>query len=76
MHQGAVLPKVQTETYSIRKEEMKDGDIIEWRGKNITHRARVTESENGELLATLENGRTFRLGDLLNCKSIKTIEQC
>lgn len=53
---------------------MKDGDIIEWRGANITHRARVTESGNGELLATLENGRTFRLGDLLYCKSLKTIE--
>lgn len=52
---------------------MEPGDIIEWRGACRTQRARITESENGELLAQLENGKTFLLGDLLKSKSLKKV---
>lgn len=53
---------------------MREGDIIEWRGVNVTQHGRVTRTEADELLVRMENGRTFPLDVLLGSKHIKTYE--
>ena len=53
---------------------MKEGDIIEWRGLNKTHRGKVIRSESGEFVCQMETGKTFPLKDLQLAKSAKLIE--
>lgn len=53
---------------------MKEGDIIEWRGLNKTHRGKVIRNESGEFVCQMETGKTFPLKDLRFAKSAKLIE--
>ena len=53
---------------------MKEGDIIEWKGVNRTHRGKVILKESGEFVCQMETGKTFPLKDLRYAKSAKLIE--
>lgn len=44
---------------------MQAGDIIEWRGVNTLHIGTVTQSEEGELVVIMQNGKSFPLDNLL-----------
>lgn len=53
---------------------MREGDIIEWRGLNKTHRGKVVLDESGEFVCRMDNGKTFPLRDLRYAKSAKLIQ--
>lgn len=47
---------------------MKEGDTIEWRGVNKTHRGKIVKSDltpEGYIIQ-MDNGHTFRLKDFSN----------
>lgn len=52
---------------------MKQGDIIEWKGVNITHRGVVAMSEDGTLYVKMDNGHSFPFNDISHSKSLKVI---
>ena len=55
---------------------MKEGDIIEWKGANGIHRAKVIKSDISPegFIVKLDNGCTFQLKDLRYARSAKLIE--
>ena len=53
---------------------MKEGDIIEWRGVNKTHRGKVIRKEAGDFVCQMDTGKTFPLKDLRYAKSAKLIQ--
>lgn len=53
---------------------MSPGDTVEWKGVNKSHRAQVTESDEGILVARTEDGHSFPLLDLLGAASLRVVD--
>lgn len=50
---------------------MKIGDTLGWRGVNKDHHGIISQSEQGDLVVTMEDGSILPLEDLLGSKSFK-----
>lgn len=50
---------------------MKIGDTLGWRGVNKDHHGIITQSEQGDLVVTMEDGHILLLEDLLGSKSFR-----
>lgn len=53
---------------------MKEGDIIQWEGKNGILQGKVVLSNSGQFIVKMDNGHTFSLNDLRFSRSAKLIQ--